>query len=142
MERRFVKAANFQNTVRNNDSAIFAALVTSPGSTSLQVQTATALNQIVVDQILAFGVRAGVVVARADFSGVVRYWRADTWASRVILYVDDARLWGDAVGAQGALEGALATALVTAGLPAQESQPLATALVNALVNEGTGETAS
>lgn len=140
-ERRFVRATTFQSTIRTNEGAVLANLVTTPGSTAAQVQSATALNQLIVDQILAYALKAGVVVARADFSGIVRYWRADTWVTRILAYIGGARTWADAVGAGGSLEGALATVLVSAGLAVQESQPLATALVNALVGDGTGETA-
>lgn len=140
-ERRFAQSADFQSTIRTNDGTVLADLVSNPGSTAAEVAASTALNQLIVDPILAFGVKAGVVVARADFSGVVRYWRADTWASRIITHIGNARDWADALGSNGAMEGALATDLVNNhSLAANESEALATALVNALVNEGTGET--
>lgn len=141
-ERRFAKSTNFQSTIRTNDGTVLTDLSSNPGSTAAEVAASTSLNQLIVDQILAFGVKAGVIVARADFSGVVRYWRADTWASRILTYISNARTWADALGANGAMESALASALVTAGLATNESEAVATALVNALVNEGTGETAS
>lgn len=139
-ERRFSKAANFQSTVRTNSAAVLTNLNTNPGSTAAQVAAATALSQTIVDVILAFGVKGGVIVARSDFSGVVRYWRADTWASRILTYISNARTWADALGANGAMESNLASTLVTAGLASAESEAVATALVNALINEGTGET--
>jgi hypothetical protein len=141
-ERRFVKSADYQSSIRTNGGTVLAATVTTPGSTAAQLATATGLNSTIVNQVLADGLKAGVLVARSDFSGVVKYWRADTWASRIITYLSNARTWGDGLGSNGALEGTLASALVTAGLASQESEAVATALVNALINEGNGETAS
>ncbi len=140
-ERLFVKSADYLSVVRANAGTVLTALVSSPGSTPAEVQTATSLAQVIVDQVLAYAVKAGVVVARADFSGVVRYWRGDTWTTRILTYITNARTWGDGVSSSGALEGALATILVTAGLASKESQPVAIALVNVLVGEATGETA-
>jgi len=141
-ERRFAQSDDFQSSIRTNDGAVLGDLVSNPGSTAAEVAASTALNQLIVDPILAFGMKAGIVVARADFSGVVRYWRADTWANRILTYISDARSWADALGVNGAMEGALASTLVTAGLASNESEALATALTNVLVNEGTGETSA
>lgn len=141
-ERRFAQSDDFQSAIRTNDGTIVSDLVSNPGSTPTEVAASTALNQLVVNQVLAFGLKAGVFVARADFSGVVRYWRADTWALRILNFIGHARDWADALSPTGAMEGALVTDLVTNhGLAANEAEALATALVNTLVNEGTGETA-
>lgn len=76
-ERRAARCQTFTSIVRSNDGAVLADLVANPGSTAVEVWTSTAINQIIMDAVLAFGVKAGIIVARADFSGVVRYWRAD-----------------------------------------------------------------
>lgn len=140
-ERRAARCQAFTSIVRSNDSAVLADLVSNPGSTAAEVQASLAISQVIVDAVLAFGVKAGIVVARADFSGIVRYWRADTWVDRILTYVSDARTWADALGSTTPLEGNLAADLVTAGLASNESEAVATALVNLLVNEGTVETA-
>ena len=140
-ERRFAKSADFQSTIRTNDGTVLSDLVSNPGSTASEVQASTSLNQLIVDQILDFGVKANVIVARADFDGIVRYWRADTWVNRLLTYMSDARAWADALGSNGAMEGALATYLEGEGIASNESEAVAIALVNTLVNEGTGETA-
>lgn len=139
-ERRFAKSGDYKNSIRTNGGTVLTALQAAPGSTNTAIATATSLSQIVVDQVLAYGIKAQVFVARADFSGIVKYWDAKTWSDRIVTYLATARTWGDGLGASGALEGSLATALVTAGLASGESEALATALVNALVNESTGET--
>lgn len=140
-ERRATRCQTFTSIVRSNDNAVLADLVSNPGSTAAEVQASLTISQVIVDAVLAFGVKAGIIVARADFSGIVRYWRADTWVDRILTYVSDARTWADALASTTPLEGDLAADLVTAGLASNESEAVATALVNLLVNEGTVETA-
>jgi hypothetical protein len=137
--RSFALSATYQNAIRTNGAAVLTNLTTNPGSTNAQVQSSTGLAQVIVDQILAYGVKAGVFVARANFSGVTRYWTAATWASRITTYLGNARTWADALGAGVGTETALAAALVTAGLASVESEAVAITLTNALVNEANGE---
>lgn len=140
-ERRIANASDFTSAVRSNDNAILSDLASNPGSTAAEVASSTSINQIIVDQVLAFGVKAGVISARANFSGIVRYWRANDWFDLVLTHISTARTWLSGVGSNGALEGNLASALVTAGVSTSESEALATALSNVLINEGAGETA-
>lgn len=137
--RSFALSATYQSAVRTNGGTVLTNLTTNPGSTNAQVQSSTGLAQVIVDQILAYGVKAGIFVARANFSGVVRYWTAATWASRITTYLTNARTWADALGAGVGTETALAAALVTAGLASAESEAVAITLTNALVNEANGE---
>lgn len=140
-ERRVALGTDFSATIRTNDGTVLSDLVTNPGSLDTEVATSTGLNILIVQQILDFAVKAGIVIARPDFGGTVRYWRADTWVDRILTYISDARSWVDALGSSGAMEGSLVTDLETAGLASNESETVAQALVNALVNEGIGETA-
>jgi hypothetical protein len=137
--RSFALSATYQNAIRTNGAAVLTNLTTNPGSTNAQVQSSTGLAQVIVDQILAYGVKAGVFIARANFSGVTRYWTAATWASRITTYLGNARTWADALGGTVGTETALAAALVTAGLASVESEAVAITLTNALVNEANGE---
>ena len=136
--RSFALAATYQSAIRTNGGTILSDLNSNPGSTNAQVQSSTGLAQVIVDQVLAYGVKAGIFVARANFSGVMRYWTAATWASRITTYLASARTWADALGGSVGTETALASALVTAGLASQESEAVATTLMNALVNESNG----
>lgn len=137
--RSYALAATYQSAVRTNGGTILSDLTSNPGSTSAQVQSSTSLSQVIVDQVLAYGVKAGIFVARADFSGIVRYWTAATWASRITTYLASARTWADALGSSVGDEADLASALVTAGLASAESEAVATTLMNALINESNGE---
>jgi hypothetical protein len=140
-ERRIANASDFTSAIRSNSGAILGDLATNPGSTAAEVASSTSINQIIVDQVLAFGVKAGVIIARANFSGIIRFWRANDWFEMMLDHISTARTWLSGVGSNGALEGNLASALVTAGVSTNESEALATALANVLINEGAGETA-
>lgn len=137
--RNFALSSTYQSAIRTNGGTVLTNLTTNPGSTNAQVQSSTGLPQVIVDAVLAYGVKAGVFVARSNFSGVMRYWTAATWASRITTYLTNARAWADALGGNVGTETALASALVTAGLASAESEAVATTLTNALVNEANGE---
>lgn len=137
--RSYALASTYQSAIRTNGGTILSDLASNPGSTNAEVQSSTSLAQVIVDQALAYGVKAGVFVARANFSGITRYWTAETWASRITTYLSTARTWADALGGSVGSESALAAALVTAGLASAESEAVATALMNALINESNGE---